>query len=173
MSRIRTMLHAKRSITEEHIRKLEQAGRAGERYTATMPDVPFLVLGLICDAGWLIQVIAGIIYLTRHALWNGPDILMAAAHAVTIAGIGWIIYLNRIHEKEIATRLQKNLGFGMVPIGGMLAGVFGIVQATARYAAGFTAAAPLMWVIAGGAINFLAGIPIFLSFKKGIRYGIR
>ncbi|MBO5473331.1 MAG: hypothetical protein J6A08_06060 [Lachnospiraceae bacterium] len=100
MSRIRTMLHAKRSITEEHIRKLEQAGRAGERYTATMPDVPFLVLGLICDAGWLIQVIA-------------------------------------------------------------------------RYAAGFTAAAPLMWVIAGGAINFLAGIPIFLSFKKGIRYGIR
>lgn len=46
MSRIPTMLHAKRSITEEHIRKLEQAKRAGERYTTAMPDVPFLALDL-------------------------------------------------------------------------------------------------------------------------------
>lgn len=167
------MLHAKRSLTEEHIRKLEQAGRAGERYTATMPDVPFLVLGLICDAGWLIQVIAGIIYLTRHALWNGLDIFIATALAVTIAGIGWIIHLNRIHEKEIATRLQKNLGFGMVPIGGLLTGVFGIVQAIAQSTAGLTISVLLVWITVGGAINFLAGIPIFLSFKKGIRYGIQ
>lgn len=165
MSRIRTMLHAKRSITEEHIRQLERAGRTGERYTATMPDVPFLVLGLICDAGWLIQVIAGAVYFTHDTMWNGLDILMAAALAAMIAGIGWIIYLNRIHEKEIATRLQKNLGFGMVPIGGLLAGVFGIARAAAS--------APPVWIAVGGGINFLTGIPIFLSFKKGIRYGIQ
>lgn len=28
-------------------------------------------------------------------------------------GVAYIIFLNKIHEKEIATRTQKNLGFGV------------------------------------------------------------
>ena len=29
----------------------------------------------------------------------------------------------------------------------------------------------LVWLIVGGVLNFVAGLPIYLSFKKGIFYG--
>ena len=40
-------LHEKRKAAEEHIRLFEQEGKQGVRYTAMMPDLPFLVLGLL------------------------------------------------------------------------------------------------------------------------------
>jgi hypothetical protein len=31
----------------------------------------------------------------------------------------------------------------------------------------------LVWLIVGGVLNFVAGLPIYLSFKKGIFYGVQ
>ena len=31
----------------------------------------------------------------------------------------------------------------------------------------------LVWLIAGGVLNFVAGLSIYLSFKKGIFYGVQ
>lgn len=51
MSKISDVLHEKRGTTENHIKQLEQKGRQGVRYTAMMPDIPFLILGLLSDVG--------------------------------------------------------------------------------------------------------------------------
>ena len=51
MSTIKETMHEKRKATEDHIKLLQQEGRAGVRYTAMMPDVPFLMLGLLSDIG--------------------------------------------------------------------------------------------------------------------------
>ncbi|MDY3256711.1 MAG: hypothetical protein SOX14_00080 [Ruminococcus callidus] len=51
MSKIKEVLHEKRKITEEHIKQLQQEGKQGIRYTAMMPDITFLVLGLLSDVG--------------------------------------------------------------------------------------------------------------------------
>ena len=31
----------------------------------------------------------------------------------------------------------------------------------------------LVWIVIGGSLNFAAGLPIYLSFKKGIFYGVK
>ena len=59
---IKKVLHEKRKTTEAHIQQLQQAGKQGVRYTVMMPDIPFLMLGLISDIGWMIHLIAGVIY---------------------------------------------------------------------------------------------------------------
>lgn len=58
---IKKVLHEKKT-TEAHIQQLQQAGKQGVRYTVMMPDIPFLMLGLISDIGWMIHLIAGVIY---------------------------------------------------------------------------------------------------------------
>lgn len=63
---IKKVLHEKRKTTEAHIQQLQQAGKQGVRYTAMMPDIPFLMLGLISDIGWMIHLIAGVIYFCRN-----------------------------------------------------------------------------------------------------------
>ena len=50
-STIKETLHEKRKTTEDHIKQLQQEGKEGVRYTAMMPDVPFLVFGLFSDIG--------------------------------------------------------------------------------------------------------------------------
>ena len=77
--------------------------------------------------------------------------------------------MNKIHEKEIATRLQKNLSFGLTVYAGLAGGVIGIIQIAAYTSIPTT----LIWMTAGGFINFLAGLPIYLSFQKGIVYGVQ
>ena len=49
MNTIKEILHKKREVTEKHIKQLQQAGKQDVRYTAMMPDIPFLVLGLFSD----------------------------------------------------------------------------------------------------------------------------
>lgn len=83
--------------------------------------------------------------------------------------VAYIIYLNRIHEKEIATRRQKNLGFGVTVYSGLAGAVIGILQSVI-----YAGALPeLVWLVTGGFLNFAAGLPIFLSFKKEIFYGVK
>lgn len=65
MSNIEDTLHAIREITEKHIQQLQQEGKQGVRYTAMMPDIPFLVLGLLSDVGWLIHLVTGIIFFAK------------------------------------------------------------------------------------------------------------
>ena len=165
---MRTILHEKRKSTEDHIRSLQQEGKQGVRYTAMMPDVPFLVLGLLSDAGWMMHLAAAMIYLCRNGFHHVPDYLALFPMAGVLSGVVFLIILNKKHEKEIATRRQKNLSFGLTVYAGLTGAGIGILQIVSS---GVSSA--LVWLVIGGFLNFAAGLPIFLSFKKGIFYGVK
>ena len=110
---IKEILHEKRTATEEHIKQLQQAGDQDIRYTAMMPDIPFLILGLLSDIGWIIHLISGVIYFCRNGFHHVSDYLALLALAAVLFGVAYVIYLNKIHEKEIATRRQKIWGFAV------------------------------------------------------------
>lgn len=169
MKKIKEILHKKRKSTEDHIMQLQQAGDQTVRYTAMMPDIPFLVLGLLSDIGWMMHLIAGIIYFCRNGFRYASDYMALLALTAVLFGVAYIIYLNKIHEKEIATRRQKNLGFGMTVYAGLAGAIIGMIQITAHAGA----SSELVWIVTGGLINFVSGLPIFLSFKKGIFYGVK
>lgn len=167
MRAMKDILHEKRKTTEDHIRQLQQEGKQGIRYTAMMPDIPFLVLGLLSDIGWLIHLSAGFLYLCRNGFHNMLDYLAILALAGILFGVAYLIMLNKKHEKGIATKLQKDLSFGMTVYSGLAGAMIGILQIL------YTgASAALVWIIIGGLLNFAAGFPIYLSFKKGIFYGV-
>ena len=168
MSTIKDILHEKRKMTEDHIRQLQQEGRQGVRYTAMMPDIPFLVLGLISDVGWIIHLIAGVVYFCRNGLHHVLDYMALLALAAVLSGIACLIYLNKIHEKEIAAKLQKDLSFGLTVYSGLAGAIIGILQIVIM-----GASSALVWMVAGGFLNFASGLPIYLSFKKGIFYGVK
>lgn len=169
MSKIKDVLHEKRGVTEGHIKKLEQSGKEGVRYTAMMPDIPFLVLGLLSDIGWIIHLVAGIIYLCNNGFHHALDYVTLVALVAVVFGVGYIIYLNKIHEKEIATKLQKDLSFGMTVYAGLAGAIVGILQLVT-----YTSdSSEIVWIVVGGFLNFAAGAPIYFSFKKGIFYGVK
>lgn len=169
MRSIAEALHEKRKTTEDHIKQLQQDGKQGIRYTAMMPDRPFLVLGLLSDVGWIIHLIAGTVYFCRNGFYHGLDYMALIALAAVLFGVADLIYLNKIHEKEIATKLQKDLSFGMTAYSGLAGSVVGILQIV-LYAG---VSAELVWIVIGGFLNFTAGFPIYRSFKKGIFYGVK
>ena len=169
MNTIKEILHKKRKGTENHIKQLRQEGEQDVRYTAMMSDIPFLVLGLLSDIGWIIHLIAGIIYFCKNGFYHVLDYIALIALAAVLFGVGYIVYLNKIHEKEIATRLQKNLSFGMTVYSGLVGAVIGIFQIMI-YAG---VSSELVWIVIGGFLNFASGLPIYLSFKKGIFYGVK
>lgn len=169
MSKIKDILHEKRAATEDHIKQLQQDGRQGVRYTAMMPDIPFLVLGLLSDIGWIMHLTAGIIYFSENGFHHVLDYLALIALAAVMFGVAYIIYLNKIHEKEIATKRQQDLGFGMTVYSGAAGAVIGVFQIVT-----YAGVSPeLVWIVLGGSLNFAAGLPIYLSFRKGIFYGIK
>ncbi len=169
MSTIKEILHEKREATEKHIQQLQREGKQGIRYTAMMPDIPFLILGLFSDIGWIMHLIAGILYFCRNGFHHVLDYIALVALAGVIFGVAYIIYLNKIHEKEIATRYQKNFSFGMIICAGLAGAIIGGFQIV-TYA---DVSSELVWIIIGGLLNFASGLPIFLSFKKGIFYGVK
>ncbi len=67
-----------------------------------------------------------------------------------------------MHEKEIATRTQKNLGFGVTVYAGLAGDVIGIFQIVTY--AGISS--EIVWIIIGGFLNFSSGLPIYLSFRS-------
>lgn len=169
MSAIKDALHEKRKATEEHIKQLRQDGEQQVRYTAMMPDVPFMVLGLSCDIGWIMHLTAGTIYLCRNGFCHVLDYMAFLALTAVVAGVACIVYLGKIHEKEIATRRQKNFSFGLLAYSGLAGAVVGILQSVACT----SASSELVWIVTGGFLNFASALPIFLSFKKGIYYGVK
>ena len=168
MRTIGETLHEKRKATEEHIRQLQREGKEGVRYTAMMPDIPFLILGLVSDIGWLIHLIAGILFFCGNGFRRTPDYAALIALAAVLFGVAYLIYLNKIHEKEIATRRQKDLSFGMTAFAGLAGAMIGIVQIVLE-----GGSPELVWIVIGGFLNFASGLPIYLSFKKGIFYGVK
>ena len=169
MSKIKEALHEKRKTTEDHIKQLQQDGKQGVRYTTMMPDIPFMILGLLSDIGWIIHLVAGVIYFCGNGFHHVLDYIALIALAAVIFGVAYIIYLNKIHEKEISTRLQKNLGFGVTVYSGLAGAVIGILQIVL-----YAGVSPeLVWLVIGGFLNFASGLPIYLSFKKGIFYGVK
>ena len=169
MSKIKDILHEKRAATEGHIKQLQQDGKQGVRYTAMMPDIPFLILGLLSDIGWIMHLTAGIIYFSENGFHNVLDYMALITLAAVMFGVAYIIYLNKIHEKEIATKRQKDLGFGMTVYSGAAGAVIGISQIVMHAGVSLE----LVWIVIGGSLNFAAGLPIYLSFKKGIFYGVK
>lgn len=169
MNAIRETLHQKRAVTEAHIRQLQQAGTRGVRYTAMISDILFLVCGLLCDLGWLTHLTAVIIWFCRNGVRRGLDFLALLAMAAVTAGVAYIIYLGKIHEKEIATRRQKDLSFGLTVFAGLAGAGVGALQ----LAIGAGGSPALVWVIVGGLLNFAAGLPIYLSFREGIVLGVK
>lgn len=57
----------------------------------------------------------------------------------------------------------------MTVYSGLAGAVIGIFQIV-TYAG---ASSALVWIVIGGFLNFAAGLPIYLSFKKGIFYGVK
>lgn len=169
MGNIKEILHTKRAVTEEHIKQLQREGKEGIRYTAMMPDIPFLVLGLICDIGWLVHLAAGILYFCSNGFCGRLDWMALTALAFVMVGVAYTIYMNKIHEKEIATKFQKNMSFGLTVFAGLAEGVIGVVQ-IAVYT---PVPKPLVWMTAGGFLNLVTGMPIYFSFRKGIVYGVQ
>lgn len=169
MSTIKEILHKKRKATEDHIRQLQREGKQGVRYTAMMPDVPFLILGLLSDVGWLIHLVAGILYFVKNGFRHVLDDIALIPLAAVLFGVGYLTYLNRIHEKEIATKPQKDLSFGMTALAGLAGAVIAILQSVAY--GGLSS--ERVWIIIGGVLNFWAGFPIYRSFQKGIFYGVK
>lgn len=169
MSKIKETLHEKRQATEDHIRQLQQDGKQGVRYTAMMPDIPFLVLGLLSDIGWIMHLTASIIHFCRNGFYHVLDYFALAALVAVMFGVAYIIYLNKINEKEIATKHQKDLDFGVTAYSGAAGAVVGIFQIV-MYAG---VSSELVWIVIGGFLNFAAGLPIYLSFKKGNFYGVK
>lgn len=169
MGTIKVILHEKRKTTEEHIKQLQQEEKQDVRYTAMMPDVPFMVLGLLSDIGWIMHLIAGIIYFCRNSFHYLVDYIALIALAGVIFGVAYIIYLNKIHEKEIATKRQKNFSFGITVYSGLAGAIIGIFQ-NMIYSG---TSSELVWIVIGGFLNFASGLPIYLSFKKGIFYGVK
>lgn len=169
MNTIKEILHKKREATEKHIKQLQQEGKQGIRYTAMIPDIPFLILGLLSDIGWAIHLIAGIIYFYRNGFHHMLDAMTLIALIAVIFGVVYIIYLNKIHEKEIATRHQKDCSFGLTIYSGLAGAIIGIFQIVI-----YAGVSPeLVWIVIGGILNFISGLPIYLSFKKGIFYGVQ
>lgn len=128
MSTVKERLHEKRKTTEDHIRQLQREGKEGIRYTAMMPDIPFLVLGLLSDIGWLLHLIAGILFLCRNGFRHVLDYLALLPMAGVLFGVAYLIGLNKIHEKEIATRRQKNLSFGLKAYAGLAGALVGLFR---------------------------------------------
>ena len=134
-----------------------------------MPDIPFLALGLISDIVWIIHLIAGVIYFCRSGFHHVLDYIALIALAAVLFGVAYLIYLNKIHEKEIAAKHQKDLSFGMTVYSGLAGAIIGMLQIV--LCAGVSS--ELVWIVIGGFLNFASGLPIYLSFKKGIFYGVK
>lgn len=130
---------------------------------------PFLFLALLCDIGWLIHLIAGIVYFIEHGFISLWDIFSSIAMIMVFVSIIYTIYINKIHEKEIATRLQKNMSFGVTILGGLFGGIIGIIQII--ISSDIFASEICMTV--GSFLIFVTGLPIYFSFKKGIVYDIQ
>lgn len=148
-------LHAKRAATEEHVRQLEARGAAGRRYTATMPDMGFMALGLVSDVGWLLQLI-----LSARILSSGPVAPVIAETCLVVAGVATTIYLGLVHEKEIALRWQKDASFGLVALGGIVGVGAGVALGN-------------VGLVIAGILNAAGSLPIFFSFREGIIYNVR
>lgn len=169
MGKVKEILHAERAVMEEHIKQLKREGKEGTRYTIMMPAIPFLVLALICDVGWLIHLIAGVFYFYRNGFRYWLDWVALMALVLVMLGVVYIVYLNKIHEKVIATKFQKNMGFGLTVFAGFVGGMIGVIQIVVYS----EVPSALVWMAAGGFLNFVAGIPVYLSFRKGIFYGVQ
>ena len=94
---------------------------------------------------------------------------MLAALAGSVIGVTQISRLGWKREKEIATRLQKNLSFGLTVWAGLAGGILGVMGIVSRTEVPLS----LIWMTAGGFLGFAAGAPIYFSFRKGIIYGVQ
>ena len=87
MRTIKEVLHEKRKATEDHIKGLQRQGKQGVRYTAMMSDIPFLVLGLMSDIGWIVHLIAGARYFRRNGFHHVLDYMALISLTAVLFGV--------------------------------------------------------------------------------------
>lgn len=119
-------LHEKRKAAEEHIRLLEREGKQGVRYTAMIPDLPFLVLGLLSDIGWIIHLIAGIVYFCRNGWHHVTDGIAHLALADVLSGVACLMYLNKIGDWLLGCIPLQAADTGMFNRAYYLSGAYGL-----------------------------------------------
>ncbi len=124
--------------------------------------------GLLSDIGWIMHLTAGIIYFCRNGFYHVLDYFALAALAAVMFGVAYIIYLNKIHEKEIATKRQKDLGFGMTVYSGAAGAVIGISQIVMHAGVSLE----LVWIVIGGSLNFAADCRFTSRLKRNF-YGVK
>jgi hypothetical protein len=168
-NRLEDILQGKRNTSEAHIQLLQKEGRQGVRYTIMLPNVLILAFGLLGDVGWILHLIARTIYFCRNGLNHALDYIALVVLVATMFGVVYIIYLDKIHEKDIATRFQKNLSFGLTIYAGLVGAIVGILQMVLYK----DSPSLLVLTVIGGLLVFVSGLPIYLSFRKGIFYGVQ
>ena len=72
-----------------------------------MPDIPFMILGLISDIGWIIHIVAGVVYLCRNGFHHALDYVAVIALAAVIFGVAYIIYLNKMLERKLPQDFKR------------------------------------------------------------------
>ena len=97
------IFHMHRLATERHVQWLARRKRAGMRYTLVMPSYPLMVLTLICDIGWLVQLVGGIASIASYGLGSTPMRLVLLATLGTLVGAVFTGRLTLMREKLIAT----------------------------------------------------------------------
>lgn len=72
-------------------------------------------------------------------------------------------------KRKLPQDIKRDLSFGVTVYAGLAGAVIGILQIV-LYAG---ASSELIWLVIGGFLNFASGLPIYLSFQKGIFYGVK
>lgn len=175
MDRLRTRLYGKRKATEDNIRELDKWDRAGNRYTCMLSDVSSFACSIVAYIGMAMYLVSEIVYLYNYgkAFDKAGIAFEIAQYSISVLmaiSLIVVIYLDRIKQKEIATRRQKNLGFGLMVLTGLLGYIVSIMQILVVARSGISAPRSLILVGVGALAVFAFSLPIYVSYKKGIFY---
>lgn len=72
-----------------------------------IPDIQFMVLGLLSDIDWIIHLVAGIIYFCGNGFDHTLGYIALIALAAVIFGVAYIIYLNKMLERKLPQDFKR------------------------------------------------------------------
>lgn len=165
-------------LPDEHERKcglLKNYKNSATRYTPSLKNGQWVLMALVADAGWLLNLAFTITYfclngfheeITTILIMNILYILSVIAIQI---GYCFDIYTSIIGEKAQQTRLQKNIGFGVPTVGSFVAVIFGTVQAVCASRLAPEGICFIIISITGAFISFIGCLVIFRSFQAVVK----
>ena len=162
------IFHIHRLATEHHVQWLARRKRAGVRYTLVMPSYPLMMLTLICDIGWIVQLVGGIASIASYGLGSMPMRLVLLATLGTLVGAVFAGHLTLMREKLIATLRQRILSLGVASLSALVAAIVGILQLALLARVGMPWPLTLVTLTLGGTLGVLGGLPLLLSYRRGV-----